>query len=130
MKKLAMFMVMFVLSCTCASAQTSTAKSGSDKMSHKMNTMTGCMTEKDGHMMMMNKKHPDGVMMMGSDKMDMKAHAGHTMTVTGTMGMMGPDGKMMMMSDKDKMKPGAQMMMQVDSMKMVKNSCAMGSMKH
>jgi hypothetical protein len=127
MKKL--FMFMFVLSCMCASAQTSKDKSDSDKMTHKKSAMTGCMMEKDGHMMMMNKMHPDGVMMMGSEKMDMKAHVGHMMKVTGTMGMMGPDGKMMTMSDKDKMKSG-EMMMQVDSMKMMKDSCDAGSMKH
>ncbi len=123
MKRVAMCMLL--LFCVCAFAQTGMNSSGADKkMSGKKTTMSGCMTEKDGHMMMMNKKHPDGVMMMGSSGMDMKAHTGHMMKVTGTMGMMGDDGKMMMGDDKMKSGKGM-MMMQVDSMKMMKGSCDM-----
>jgi hypothetical protein len=119
MKKLTMCMLL--LFCVCAFAQTD-MNSGDKNMSGKKTSMTGCMMEKDGHMMMMNKEHPDGVMMMGS--MDMKAHTGHMMKATGTMGMMGDDGKMMM--GDDKMKSGKGMiMMQVDSMKMMKSSCDM-----
>jgi hypothetical protein len=96
--------------CMSASAQTDKMKS-SDSMKGKKSSMTGCVMEKDGHMMMANKEHPDGMMMSG---MDMKDHVGHMMKVTG----------MMMTDDK------GMMMMNVQSMKMMKGSCGDMGMKH
>src|SRR5271165_5866449 len=59
----------------------------------KKMSMTGCVAEKDGKYMMMNKEHPDGVELMASQDM-MKPHVGHMMKVTGTMSTGGAMSKM------------------------------------
>jgi len=81
----------------------SMAQSGGMKSS-KATSMIGCVAEKDGKYMMMNKANPNGVQMMTSE--DLKAHVGHQMKMTGTM------------SD-DKMS------MNVTSMKMMSTKCSM-----
>ena len=86
--------------------QTSTSSQKSDTMkTGKMMSMTGCISEKDGKYMMMNKEHPDGVMLMSSD--DMKPHVGHKVKVSG-----------MMENGKDNM-----MDMKMSSMKMMSATC-------
>jgi hypothetical protein len=65
-----------------ASIKKMTGKCGA--MAEEKSTMTGCMTEKGGHMMMMSTEHPDGVMLMGSDKIDLKAYSGFRNQVVGT----------------------------------------------
>src|SRR5277367_4461364 len=71
--------------CIPAVAQSSdNSQMKSDNMkSGKTMSMTGCISEKDGHYMMTNKEHPNGMMLMSAD--DMKAHVGHKMKVTGMM---------------------------------------------
>lgn len=70
MKKM-MTMLMTVLAC-CLSVAAQDNMSGDsmkkDKMDKKMMgkqmSMTGCISEKDGKFMMMNKEHPDGIHLM------------------------------------------------------------------
>jgi hypothetical protein len=80
-------MLMLVLACSMsAMAQSGTSSDSSmkhDSMSGKSMTMTGCIGEKDGKYMMMDKAHPDGVQLMSSE--DLKPHVGHKVKVTGTM---------------------------------------------
>jgi len=75
-----------------------------DTKGGKMMSMTGCISEKDGKYMMMNKEHPDGVMLMTSE--NMKPHVGHKMKVSG-----------MMDNSKDHMG------MKMSSMKMMSTTC-------
>jgi hypothetical protein len=100
----------------------------------KKMSMTGCVAEKDGKYMMMNKEHPDGVELMASQDM-MKPHVGHMMKVTGTMGTGGAMSKMdppsgSAMSSGDSTKQGSMGMkhdnmgiMKVSSMKMMSDHC-------
>jgi hypothetical protein len=71
--------------CIPAVAQTSdNSQMKSDSMkSAKMMSVTGCISEKDGHYMMTNKEHPNGIMLTSSD--DLKPDVGHKLKVTGTM---------------------------------------------
>lgn len=139
-------MLMFVLACCLfAIAQSSTSGDSmkqdnmkhSDMMGKKM-SMTGCVAEKDGKYMMMNKEHPEGVQLMSSE--DMKAHVGHKMQVSGMMQDMSDDSMKSddnmkyndnMKSDEkmkdDKMKHG-EMGMKVSSMKMMSDHCDMSQM--
>ena len=94
MKNTLRVMLMPLLACGLALAQSSmssdTDKDKHDHMNGKTKTMTGCVQEKDGKYWLMNKKHKDGVELMTSE--DMKAHVGHKMSFTGTMeGMSGSD---------------------------------------
>ena len=139
MKKTMNTMLMLVLACTMSAfAQTgmssdSSKKSG-DKMMGKKMSMKGCIMEKDGKYMMMNKEHPDGVGLMSSE--DLKPHVGHKVAVKGMMekmddmsaGSMNSDDKMKKddtLKSDDKMKhEGMGMMeMKVSSMKMMSEHC-------
>ena len=78
---------MFVLACAIG-AMAQAASSGDsmkhDKMAGKKTTLTGCIVEKDGRFLLADAKHPDGVELATSE--DLKAHVGHKVRVTGTMG--------------------------------------------
>lgn len=130
-------MLMLVLACSMSAiAQTDTSSDSSmkkDNMSGKTMSMTGCIAEKDGKYVMMNKEHPDGVRLMSSE--DMKAHVGHKVKVTGTMDKMDSmSGDPMKSDDKmsgdDKMKHDdmGKMGMKVSSMKMMSDQCDMSKM--
>ena len=136
MKKNVKVIVTLVLGCSISVfAQTNMSSDSSMKnaqMSGKKMSMSGCIAEKDGKYMIMNKEHPDGVQLMGSQ--DMKPHVGHMVKVTGMMENMdtASGGSMKSgdnMSD-DKMKhDGMGMgMMKVSSMKMMFDHCDMSSM--
>lgn len=106
MKKLAVFALAAAF-CLPAMAQTSGGSMGQSggtmaKPMSKTTSMIGCVMEKDGKYMLMNKANPKGVEIMSSE--DMKGHVGHKMKMTGTM------------SD-DKMS------MNVTSMKMISSKC-------
>lgn len=79
-------MAMLVLVCSFSIAaqagMSSDSMKKSDSMGKKM-TMTGCVSEKDGKYMLMDKKHPEGVELMSSE--DLKPHVGHKVTVNGMM---------------------------------------------
>jgi hypothetical protein len=92
------------LLCSMPAFSQSTDAPKTDSKGGKMMSMTGCISEKDGKYMMMNKQHPDGVMLMTSD--DMKAHVGQKMKVMG-----------MMDNSKDHMG------MKTTSMKMMSSTC-------
>lgn len=139
---------MLVLACSISalaqSGMSSDSSMNHDKMSGKSMSMTGCIGEKDGKYMMMNKKHPDGVQLMSSE--DLKPHVGHKVKVTGTMEKMDSKGddstnsNGSMKSD-DKMKSDnmshdnmshdnmGMMAMKVSSMKMESEQCDMSKMK-
>jgi hypothetical protein len=116
-----------------AMAQTGMSSDSSkkkDRMSGKTMSMTGCIAEKDGKYMMMNKQHPDGVQLMSSE--DLKPHVGHKVKVTGMMESMSGDS--MKSDDKmagaDNMKHDnmAMMDLKVTSMKMMSEQCDMSKM--
>jgi hypothetical protein len=127
-------MLMLVLACSMsAMAQTGMSSDSSkkkDRMSGKTMSMTGCIAEKDGKYMMMNKQHPDGVQLMSSE--DLKPHVGHKVKVTGMMESMSGDS--MKSDDKmagaDNMKHDnmAMMDLKVTSMKMMSEQCDMSKM--
>ncbi len=146
MKKTMNAMLMLVLACTMSAfAQTdmssdSSMKKSDHKMMGKKMSMKGCIMEKDGKYMMMNKEHPDGVGLMSSE--DLKPHVGHKVAVKGMMekmekmekmddmssGSMNSEDKMKKddtMKSDDKMKhEGMGMMeMKVSSMKMMSEHC-------
>jgi hypothetical protein len=146
MRKELRFMLMPVLACGLAVAQSSmssdTDKDKHDHMNGKTKTMTGCVQEKDGKYWLMDKKHPNGVELMSSE--DMKAHVGHKVSVTGTMSKMDmdKDGAMsgdssMSKEDHEKMEKAEKKekhekhehdgmrMMNVSSMQMVSDTCHM-----
>lgn len=131
MKTIPKLMLMLVLACSMsAMAQTDTSSDSSmkkDHMSGKTLSMTGCIAEKDGKYMMMDKKHPDGVQLMTSE--DMKAHVGHKMKVTGTMDKGDAmSGDSMKSDDKMKHDHMGMMGMKVSSMKMMSEQCDMSTM--
>ena len=79
-------MLMLLLACTMSAfaqmdMSSDSSMKKSDKMMGKKMTMQGCIMEKDGKYMMMNKEHPDGVGLMSSE--DLKPHVGHKMKVKG-----------------------------------------------
>ncbi len=136
MKIKACLMAMSLLACSVAMmAQTGMSSDSSmnksDSMGKSMTksmTMTGCVAEKDGKYMLMDKKHPDGVEMMSSE--DMKPHVGHKVTVTGMMhdnAMTGDNMKSDNTKSDDKMAKENMGMssFKVDSMKMVSDHCTM-----
>jgi len=130
-KTIMKLMLMLVLARSMsAPAQTDTSSDSSmkkDHMSGKTMSMTGCIAEKDGKYMMMNKKHPDGVELMTSE--DMKAHVGHKMKVTGTMDKVDAmSGDSMKSDDKMKHDQMGMMGMKVSSMKMMSEQCDMSTM--
>jgi hypothetical protein len=112
---------MLMLACSVAVvAQTSMSSDSSMKKSDSMGkqmTMTGCVSEKDGKYMLTDKKHPDGVELMGSE--DLKPHVGHKVSVTG---MMEGDAMSGDSTSKDNM---AMAGFKVNSMKMVSDHCSM-----
>ena len=125
--------LVLVLACTMSIiAQTDNDSTKKDNMG-KQKSMTGCIAEKDGKYMLMDKGHPNGIQLMSSD--DLKPHVGHKVKVTGMMekmdGMGGdsmkPDEKM---SKDDTMKHDdmGMMNMKVSSMKMVSEQCDMSKM--
>ena len=137
MKKTMNTMLMMVLACAMSAfAQTGMSSDSSmkhDNMSGKSMSMTGCIAEKDGKYMMMDKKHPDGVQLMSSE--DLKPHVGHKVKVTGTMEKMDSMSNASMKSD-DKMKSDSMshdnmgmMAMKVSTMKMKSEKCDMSKMK-
>ena len=112
-----------------AMAQTDTASDSSmkkDHMSGKSMSMTGCIAEKDGKYMMMNKEHSDGVQLMSSE--DLKPHVGHKVKVTGMMDKMDAMSGDAMKSD-DKMKKDDNMAKD-DSMKKDDSMAKDDKMKH
>ena len=141
-------MLMLVLACSISamaqSGMSSDSSMNHDKMSGKSMSMTGCISEKDGKYMMMDKKHPDGVQLTSSE--DLKPHVGHKVKVTGTMEKMdsqsndSTNSNGSMKSD-DKMKSDnmshdnmshdnmGMMAMKVSSMKMESEQCDMSKMK-
>jgi hypothetical protein len=145
MKKVLRFMLMPVLACGLAVAQSSMSSDTDKDKHHHMNsgktkTMTGCVQEKDGKYWLMDKKHPNGVELMSSE--DMKAHVGHKVTVSGTMSKMDNDAAMsgdssMSKEDHEKMEKaekkdkhekhehGGMRMMNVNNMQMVSDTCNM-----
>lgn len=88
-------------------SQTDTMSQSGNMKSGKMKKMSavGCIAEKDGKYMLMNKMHPDGMELMSSE--DLKSHVGHKVKVMG------------MMDDNS---------MKVTSMKMMSTTCDMGGM--
>ena len=85
-KQIALLACLTLTFCMPAFAQTSgtdnsqTSMSQSDsmnsgKMMGKKMSATGCISQKDGKFMLMNKKHPDGVELMSSE--DLQPHVGH-----------------------------------------------------
>src|SRR5277367_3292740 len=97
-------LAMSALALMCSLPAFSQSDPPKDAQSGKMMSMTGCVSEKDGKYMMMNKQHPEGVMLMTSE--DMKPHVGHQMKVSG-----------MMDNSKDHMG------MKMSSMKMMSTTC-------
>jgi hypothetical protein len=140
-KRVMSTMLMIGLACTMSAfAQTDMSNDStkkSDKMMGKKTSMTGCIAEKDGKYMMMNKEHPDGVQLMSSE--DLKPHVGHKVHVKGMM-MHNMSGDSMKsddamkkdntMSKDDNMKhDGMGMMaMKVTEMKMESEHCDMPKM--
>lgn len=151
MKKAMSFMLMPMLACGLALAQSSMSSDADnhDHMNGKTKTMTGCVQEKDGKYWLMDKKHPNGVELMSSE--DLKAHVGHKVKVTGNVSKMAEDGAMVSnttKADKDRptsedpmktshddsatskherheMKEHGMRMMNVSEMKMVSETCDM-----
>lgn len=125
MKTTIKLMLMLPLACSMlAVAQMDNDSSmKKDNMSGKKMSMTGCIAEKDGKYMMINKDHPDGVQLMSSE--DLKPHAGHKVKVTGMM-----SGDSMKSGNKkdDTMKHDDMGMMNVSSMKMISDHCDMSKM--
>jgi hypothetical protein len=77
------------------SADSSQTKTDNMKNEKSM-SIVGCIDEKDGKYMVVNKEHPKGVMLMTSE--DMKPHVGHMMKIDGMM----HDGSMSKPSDSTK----------------------------
>lgn len=148
MRKVSGCMLMMVLACSMsAMAQSDTSSDSSmkhDKVSGNSMSMTGCISEKDGKYMMMDKKHPNGVQLMSSE--DLKPHVGHKVKVTGMMEKMDSMSKDSTksndsMKSDDKMKSDGMshdnmshdnmgmMAMKVSSMKMKSEQCDMSKMK-
>lgn len=130
-----MTMFMFVLAC-CLSATAQSNTSGDSMKQDKMmkhggktTSMTGCLAEKDGKYMMMNKAHPNGVALMSSE--DLKPHVGHKIRVSGMMEKMGSMSGDSMKSDDETMNHDgmAMMDMKVTSMKMISEQCEMSMSK-
>ncbi len=117
---------MLVLACTATMfAQTGMSSDSSMKKSDSMGknmTMTGCVSEKDGKYMLMDKKHPNGIELMSSE--DLKPHVGHKVSVTG---MMEGDSTAKDNMSHDGMKKDDMAMsgFKVTSMKMVSDQCKM-----
>jgi hypothetical protein len=112
MKKITVFLAsMTMVFCMSAFAQTTDTmnNNGGAMASGKMHRSVGCVQEKDGKYMLVNKKHPDGIMLMGSQ--DMQPHVGHKVKVMGTMT---PDSTNSGMMDMD-----------VTKMKMISTTCDM-----
>ncbi len=108
-------------------SQSGHMKSG--KMMGKKMSATGCIAEKDGKYMLMNKQHPDGMMVMSSE--DLQPHVGHKVKLIGTMenGAMtsGTNGETK--SDDKSADSMGMMTMKVSSMKMISTQCDMSMMK-
>lgn len=131
MNKTTKLMLMLVLACSISAvAQTDTSSDSSmkkDSMSGKSMSMTGCIAEKDGKYMMMNKEHPDGVQLKSSE--DMKPHVGHKVKVTGMMEKTDAmSGDTMKSGDKMKHDDTGMMRIKVSSMKMISDQCDMSKM--
>ena len=136
------WLALLVMACSVSMVAQSSMSSDSsmkksDAMGKKM-TMTGCVSEKNGKYMLMDKKHPDGVELMSSE--DLKPHVGHKVTVTGMMenhDAMSGDSMSKDSMSKDDMKKDdmkkddmskdhmAMSGFKVNSMKMVSEQCAM-----
>jgi len=83
--------------------------------------MVGCVVEKDGHMMLTDEEHPAGIVLMSSGDIDIKAHVGQMIRVTGIMITMGDEGTVKV--EHDKAQTGKMMGIKLKSMKMIKGSC-------
>jgi len=126
--------MMMVLVCSVSAnaqdANTSSHTTKTHKMRSKRASITGCVMEKDGKYMMMNKRHPEGVHLMSEE--DLKPHVGHKMTMMGKMEKMdmGSMSGDLMKSDDKTMKHGSMGMMdmKVSSMKMISEKCDLAGM--
>jgi hypothetical protein len=111
------------------SADTPQTKSDNMKNEKSMSmSMVGCIDEKDGKYMVVNKEHPKGVMLMTSE--DMKPHVGHMMKVDGMMmhgdSMSKPDDSTKsaeMAKDGSKSDNMGMMGMKMTGMKMMSKTC-------
>jgi hypothetical protein len=120
MIRLAVFMLL--LFCISASADARIGNGRSQKKQRgKKITMVGCIVEKDGHMMMTDKEQPGGVVLMSSGDIDIKAHVGQMMRVTGIMITMGNEGTIKV--GQDKLQTGEMVGIKLESMKMIKATC-------
>lgn len=141
MKKLTTMLMIVLACCLVAAAQDSMSGDSmkkdkmQDKTMGKKMSMTGCVTEKDGKYMLMNKEHPDGVQLMSSE--DLKPHVGHKVKISGMMmdnssgDAMKSDEKMKndnMSKDNMKHDNMGMMSMQVTDMKMKSEQCDMSKM--
>lgn len=129
MKKITAFLAcLMMVFCMSAFAQTSDTMGNnnsdhmkSDKMMGKKMSAVGCVAEKGGKYMLMNKQHPDGMMLMGSE--DMKPRVGHKVKVTGMM-----EKSSTMNGDMNSGDNMGMMDMKVTSMKMMSTHCDMAGM--
>jgi len=115
MKTKMQWKTVLVFACSMSvAAQTpmsSDASMKNDSMGKKM-TITGCLSEKEGKYMLTDKKHADGIELMGTQ--DLKPHIGHKVSVTG-----------MMQGDSTMSNEGMAMAgFRVTSMKMVSDKCS------
>jgi hypothetical protein len=126
------FMLMLVLACSLPTLAQSGMSSDSsmkksDKMMGKKKSMTGCISEKEGKYMLMDKDHPNGVALMSSE--DLKPHVGHKVKVIGTMEKMNAmSGDSMSKDNSMKHDDMGMMTMKISDMKMISDQCEMSSM--
>ena len=115
------YMVLLLFSMS-ALAEIAIRSSGSEKKKRgRKITLVGCVVEKDGHMMLTDKEHPAGIVLMSSGDIDIKAHVGLIMKVVGIMITMGSEGTVKV--GQDKAQTGKMMGIKLKSMKMIKGSC-------
>ena len=105
------------------------AQSGNDSMKKnemgKQESMTGCIAEKDGKYMLMDRVHPTGIQLMSSD--DLKPHVGHKVKVTGMREKMDASGHDSI--DESMKHDGMDLPeMKVNGLKMVSEQCDMSQM--
>src|SRR5438105_1712885 len=115
---------MLLLCCISAIADMGIGNGGSEKKKRgKKITTVGCIVEKDGHMMMTNKEHPSGVVLLSSGDIEIKPHVGRMMRVAGSIITMGDEGTIKV--GLHKKTTGEMMGIKVRSMKMINGSCDM-----
>ena len=83
MIKPAAYMVLVLFSMS-APAEIAIRSSGSEKKKRgRKITMVGCVVEKDGHMMLTDREHPGGIVLMSSGDIDIKANVGLIIPIRG-----------------------------------------------